>query len=169
MPARLKTRGPIKAHAEVRFNCTMVFIDIGPHDLPLGKRWRPLQPGALEDHHCRATRAVAHHEIRLEIEWFRGGPGPYYRRSWKLIFVGQIRGGVRLGAPMRGDAATPRALCARRLLEVEPYESNVSNWPVSDRRRRRPAPILPKPRSDSPLLSVWNGKSTRIPPCVPAP
>src|ERR1700676_231269 len=73
MPARLKTRGPIKAHAEVRFNCTMVFIDIGPHDLPLGKRWRPLQPGALEDHHCRATRAVAHHEIRLEIEWFRGG------------------------------------------------------------------------------------------------
>ena len=134
MPARLKTRGPIKAHAEVRFNCTMVFIDIGPHDLPLGKRWRPLQPGALEDHHCRATRAVAHHEIRLEIEWFRGGPGPYYRRSWKLIFVGQIRGGVRLGAPMRGDAATPRALCARRLLEVEPYESNVSNWPVSDRQ-----------------------------------
>jgi hypothetical protein len=105
----------------------MVFID----NLSLGKRWRPLQPGALEDHHCRATRAVAHHEIRLEIEWFRGA-GPYYRRSWKLIFVGQIRGGVRLGAPMRGDAATPRALCARRLLEVEPYESNVSNWPLPD-------------------------------------
>ena len=76
MPGRLKARGPITAHAEVRFNCTMVLADIGPHDLPLGKRWRPLQPGALEDHHCLATRAVAHHEIRLEIEWFRGGPAP---------------------------------------------------------------------------------------------
>jgi len=87
-------------------------IDIGPHDLPLGKRWRPLQPGALEGHHCRATRAVAHDEIGLEIEWFRGEAGPYYRRSWKLIFVGQIRGGVRLGAPMRGDAATGSCLFA---------------------------------------------------------
>ena len=93
--------GPVQLHSGA--------IDIGPHDLPLEKRWRPLQPGALEGHHCRATRAVAHHEIRLEIEWFRGEAGPYYRRSWKLIFVGQIRGGVRLGAPMRGDAATPRA------------------------------------------------------------
>ncbi len=123
MPARLKTRGwdhstrrgPLQLHFGV--------IDIGPHDLPLGKRWRPLQPGALEGHYCRATRAVAHDEIGLEIEWFRGEAGPYYRRSWKLIFVGQIRGGVRLGAPMRGNAPST---CVRRLLEVEPYESNVS-------------------------------------------
>src|SRR5882762_971109 len=68
--------GPLQLHYGV--------IDIGPHDLPLRKRWRPSQPGALEGHHCRATRAVAHDEIRLEIEWFRGG-GPCYRRSWKLI------------------------------------------------------------------------------------
>src|SRR5450631_112702 len=29
---------------------------------------------------------------------------------------------------------------------------SVSNWPVSDRRRRRPARILPKPRSVQPFL-----------------
>ena len=112
--------GPLQLHSGA--------IDIGPHDLPLGKRWRPLQPGALEGHRCRATRAVAHDEIRLEIEWFRGG-GPCYRRSWKLIFVGQISGGVRLGAPMRGDAATARARARVGFLGVELYESNVSNWP----------------------------------------
>src|SRR5260370_18737855 len=108
MPARLKTRGwdhstrrgPLQLHFGV--------IDIGPHDLPLGKRWRPLQPGALEGHYWRASRAVAHDEIGLEIEWFRGGR-PLLSTVVEIDLVGQIRGGVRLGAPMRGDAATARA------------------------------------------------------------
>jgi hypothetical protein len=58
-----------------------------------------------------------------------GGGRPLLSTVVEIDLVGQISGGVRLGADARRRGSGP-STCARRLLGVEPYESNVSNWPI---------------------------------------